>query len=127
MKSQKKVSRQPQVKPTKLTLTDRLKIVMGFVGALGLPALMLHFACIQGQKSSIFKTVEKWRSDYGITTEQASVIRGIEFDYHGSGSPFSMTIQRSNQDRNGHYQEIARHIPDESRNRFLDEMKKGCE
>lgn len=127
MRTGKRSKSGPVHKAEMLTTKDKLKIFGGLAVALVLPALMFHVSCIQGQKSSIARTVERWRLAYGIDEDQASRIRQIEFDYHGTGSPFSIRRNRSREERDAHYLAIANHMPSDGSTRFLEEMKKGCD
>lgn len=116
-----------QGKDHHIPLADKLKVAGIFAAALGIPALMFHFACVQGQKSSVSKTVNRWRNAYGISDAQAVDIRRIELDYHGSGSPFILMPRRSAEDNHAHYVKIASYMPPDASSRFLEEMEKGCE
>ncbi len=115
-----------QGKAAHIPLADKLKATCIFTAALAIPALMFHFACVQGQKSSVSKTVNRWRSTYGISEAQAADIRRVELDYHGSGSPFVLMPRRSTEDNHAHLVKIASHMPPDASSRFLDKMG-GCE
>ena len=111
--------------PTKLTLRDKA-IVFGFLLLLlVVPAVFLHIHSINQQTASISKTVQKWKTAYHITDEQAERIKQIELDFHGNGSPFGIKPARSRDEKHRHHEEISRLMSPEDGAHFMKSMEKG--
>ncbi len=92
---------------------------------LAIPALGLHFLSIHQQTASISKTVQKWKATYSLTDEQASLIKQIEIDFHGSGSPFSVKPTRNKEEKHRHHEEISRLMSPDDRARFMRAMERS--
>lgn len=124
MTIKKKLPRQ-QPPATGLSRSDKFKL-------LGYPALALvglsllyHFTCVQGQKASISKTVEGWKTTYHINDEQASRIKQIELDFHGNGSPFSIKSSPTREEKHLHHEEISRIMSPEDGAHFMKVMERS--
>ncbi len=108
-----------------LSRAEKIKLGGGFLGALTVLALLFHITCVQGQKSSIQKTVEKWKTLYHVDETQAARIRQIEFDFHGSGSPFAARPSHNREETGRHHEEIAALMSTENGTRFIRDMEKS--
>lgn len=111
--------------PTKLSLRDKA-IVLGFLLLLLVfPAVFLHIHSINQQTASISKTVQKWKTTYHISDEQATHIKQIELDFHGNGSPFSIKPARTRDEKHRHHEEISRLMSPEDGAHFMKAMENG--
>ena len=111
--------------PTKLSLRDKA-IVFGFLLLLLVfPAVFLHIHSINQQTASISKTVTKWKTTYHITDEQAALIKQIEIDFHGNGSPFSIKPARTRDEKHRHHEEISRLMSPEDGAHFMQAMERS--
>jgi hypothetical protein len=123
MKKSAKVK--PLKLPAGLTAKEKIKLWGGFIfGLLGL-SLLFHFTCIQSQRASIRRTVEKWKVTYNIDEDRAARIRQIELEFHGSGSPFSLSQSQRGEAIKVHHQKIAGLMSAEDGERFLQAMEKS--
>ncbi len=111
--------------PTKLSLNDKAILIGFLLLLLGLPAVFLHIHSINQQSASVSKTVEKWKTTYHISDEQAADIKKIELDFHGSGSPFSIKPARTHEEKHRHHEEISRLMSPEDGARFMKAMEKS--
>jgi hypothetical protein len=111
--------------PTKLSLRDKA-IVLGFLLLLLVfPAVFLHIHSIKQQTASISKTVQKWKTTYHISDEQATHIKQIELDFHGNGSPFSIKPTRTRKEKYRHHEEISSLMAPEDGAQFMKAMEKN--
>jgi hypothetical protein len=111
--------------PTKLTLRDKAMLIGVPILLLAIPALVLHFSSIHQQTTSISKTVQKWKTTYHITDEQAALIKQIEIDFHGNGSPFSIKPSRTRDEKHRHHEEISRLMSPEDGAHFMQAMERS--
>lgn len=114
-------------KAATLSRAEKIKLAGGFFAALGLLALLFHITCVQGQKSSIHKTVEKWKMLYHLDETQAGHIRQIEYDFHGNGSPFTARPSHNSEETVRHHAEIAALMSAEDGTRFMKDMEKATD
>ena len=120
-------SRKPKRKAPPKDLQFSSKVFLVAVCAVGFGAIALlgHFVTSSGQRHSITKTVDQWKATYQLDERQASVVRDIELEFHGSGSAFSFPPRRSAEEVVEHHKKISELLPPEFRQQFLTDMKSG--
>lgn len=111
--------------PTAFAPRDKAMLIGVPILLLAIPALVLHFSSIHQQTTSISKTVQKWKTTYHITDEQAALIKQIEIDFHGNGSPFSIKPARTRDEKHRHHEEISRLMSPEDGAHFMQAMERS--
>jgi len=111
--------------PTAFAPRDKAMLIGVPILLLAIPALVLHFSSIHQQTTSISKTVTKWKTTYHITDEQAALIKQIELDFHGNGSPFSIKPARTRDEKHRHHEEISRMMSPENGAHFMQAMERS--
>lgn len=94
-------------------------LVVGVATILG----MMHRFATQKQYRSIIRTIEQWKPVYGLDEAQARIIRDIELDFHGNGSPFAFRGKRTPDQVLEHHKEISKVMSLESGVKFLKDME----
>lgn len=101
-----------------MSLRDKLQIWASIVGVL---ALVLTFG-IGAMKSKtaqhLDQTINRWRTDFHLSHEQAERVRAIERRFHGSGNPFTLPTHTAEEVR-VHHVEVAAVMNPADGERFL--------
>ncbi len=86
-------------------------------------AILLHFVTSSRQRLSVARTVDRWKTTYQISERDVGSIRAIELDFHGSGSVFSSSTRRSEEEVVEHHKKISEFLPPQFQEKFLADMK----
>ena len=113
--------------PVRVALTSFDKLVISAVLFLlfVVPPWFMHSRAVHGQRASISKTLQGWKTTYHINDQQAERIKQIEFDFHGSGSPFSIKPAHTGDEKNRHHEEISSLMAPDDAERFMKVMEQS--
>lgn len=101
------------------TLRDKLSVVGGL--ALAMIAFFLpDVGNIFKQRQLVSQRLERWRMEFSLEEEHMKALRKTEYDFHGSGFPFSNPPRATPASRKLHDQEIAAAMGPNAGGRFLE-------
>ncbi len=89
--------------------------------------LLFHFGSVRQQKANVTKTVQNWKSIYHLDDSVAEQIRQIELEYHGNGSPLSLSVNQDRATRYQHHEAISKLMSPENGARFMRAMEKEAD
>lgn len=114
----KELRRKPPVPSEPWSLRDKLSVA----GCLTLALMALFLSDIWNifrQRQLVSKRLEKWRIEFGLEEKRMKDLREIEYEFHGTGLPFSIPPRATPASRKLHAKEIAAAMGPTAGARFL--------
>jgi hypothetical protein len=101
-----------------MTLKEKLQIWAWIVALLAV-ALTFGIGAMKSETARhLDQTINRWRTDFHLTPEQAERVRSIERNFHGTGNPFTLPSHTAEEVR-AHHREIASVMNPSDGERFL--------
>lgn len=117
--SRKQLLRQKRALALKLSGRDKFLLCLIIAVLIALSLVFEHKIATSRQAESLDRQMARWRTQFHLNDEQERLIRGIERQFHGSGSPFARRPSPSEQEVSEHQRAIARIMNPEDAARFL--------
>ncbi|MEQ1862208.1 MAG: hypothetical protein ABMA13_20010 [Chthoniobacteraceae bacterium] len=97
---------------------DRWGLFAWVFGALVLILGWFHIYTTTRAARHLDRVINRWSAEFHLNSEQASRVRAIERNFHGSGNPFLLR-SHSPEEMRAHHQEVADTMNPDDRERFL--------
>ena len=117
--SRKQLLQQKKALALKLSGRDKFLICLIIAALVALSLAFEHKVATSRQAESLDRQIARWRTQFHLNAEQERLIRRIEREFHGSGSPFARRPNPSEPDVSEHQRAIARIMNPEDGARFL--------
>lgn len=114
----KELRRRTPVPAKPWSLRDKLSVVGGLTFAL-IAFFLPDVGNIFKHRQLISQRLERWQAEFGLEEESMRVLREIEYNFHGTGLPFSIPPRANAAGRKLHDQEIATAMGPRAGPRFL--------
>jgi hypothetical protein len=114
----KKLKKGQPTAPSPMTWRDKLVIWASLIGCFAIVLGWGHFYTTTKTARHLDQTINRWRTDFHLSPEQAERVRTIERNFHGSGNPF-LTPAHTAEEVRVHHQEVAAAMNPADGERFL--------
>ena len=104
--------------PTVMNRRDKWVIFAWIFGILAIVLTVGVGAMKAKTAQHLDQTINRWRTDFHLSPDQAERVRAIERKFHGSGNPFTRPARTPAETRE-HHREIAREMNPEDGARFF--------
>ncbi len=104
---------------------DRFVIAGWIVLGVGSMIAFGMFVIVMQWRSSIDKRLERWRITYHLDDAQIASIRMAEFEFHGSGNPFTTPSQHDDKAVEQHHRQLASLMGEQEGRNFLKSRPEG--
>ena len=107
-----------------MSLAEKLRIWAWIIGVFLILAGSFHYLTARNQAASLDSLVERWKTDFHLTEDQARRLRRMEEEFHGDGDPF-LRPGHNPAETSAHHAAMAEQISAEERQRFLRSVSGG--
>ncbi len=118
---QRELQRRRPVPPSAWSLRDKLNVGVGVAVAL-LAFFSPIILKVVGQRGQISQRLESWRTEFGLKEDQMKELKAIEYEFHGSGNPWSESRSPTSAEVTLHKQQIASAMGPEAGKRYLEKQ-----
>jgi hypothetical protein len=101
-----------------MSLRDKPQIWAWIVAIFAIVLGCGHYYATTQTARHLDQTINRWRTDFHLSPEQAERVRAIERKFHGSGNPF-LTPAHTAEEVRVHHQEVAAAMNPADGERFL--------
>ena len=116
----------PPPTPTRVNDWKENWIIFGYIGTPVLMfVLLLVFVSKTRWRNGLDDQLARWKVTYHLNDAVVSHLRQIEFDFHGSGNPFTTPIQHSPLEIKEHHDGMATLMKKEDGAKFLRDCASG--
>ena len=107
-----------------MSLRDKLVIFASIFGCFAIVLGWGHFHMTTKTARHLDQTINRWRTDFHLSPQQAEQVRAIKRKFHGSGNPFTLPSHTAEEVR-AHHREMATAMNPADGARFLKAQEGG--